>query len=622
MLSGIGLSVTSLILFVVGFLLALTANFSRRARIVLGSATALYLFLLSFYLASDHFTGEGINQATLFHVRYGFQGAGFLEYLDIITTSVLLALLGIALFLWFLCKKTTPVRSAHVWIRRLAAVLLLILALLINPATVDIHRLTFPEKNAVAATHDFVDYYSPGEINPLPQDKRNLVFIYLESLEQTYFDDSLFPGLVDGLTGLESESIFFTDIGETHGAGWTIAGMVATQCGLPLYVPVSGNSMSGMDVLMPDALCLGDVLAAEGYRLSFYGGADLSFAGKGKFYSSHHFDEVKGRQELLAQVQDPDYLNSWGLFDDELFALSFKRFRELAGSGERFGLFLLTLDTHHPHGHPSASCSDVIYQDGTNPILNAVACSDHLVSRFVERIRSSEFGKDTVIVIASDHLAMRNTASDRLSKGQRRNLFMILDPALEQARVVDKKGTTLDVGTTLLPFLGYQGTIGLGRDLLGDTDSLAVEFPRLNKQLRSWQTEIEAFWSYPRIEQSLEVDADARAVRIDGRTFSVPVLLKLNEDLETELRFEIERTAREKKLLYQVRHFDTVTPFAWVDRCSQISEVATSRYDGDLCLAVGRMDNRYQKRTLQGEVVVIDRTFSFSAAEIHRMLFE
>jgi hypothetical protein len=32
----------------------------------------------------------------------------------------------------------------------------------------------------------------------------------------------------------------------------------------------------------------------------------------------------------------------------------------------------LTLDTHHPDGHPSRSCDGSIYRDGSNPILNAV----------------------------------------------------------------------------------------------------------------------------------------------------------------------------------------------------------------------------------------------------------
>ena len=40
--------------------------------------------------------------------------------------------------------------------------------------------------------------------------KRNVVFIYAEGLERTYFDETLFPGLINKLRVLESKGTYFT----------------------------------------------------------------------------------------------------------------------------------------------------------------------------------------------------------------------------------------------------------------------------------------------------------------------------------------------------------------------------------------------------------------------------
>ena len=48
-----------------------------------------------------------------------------------------------------------------------------------------------------------------------------------------------------------------------------------------------------------------------------------------------------------------------------------------------FNLTLLTVDTHHPTGNASHSCSK--YGAIDNSILHAVHCTDYLVGRFIER---------------------------------------------------------------------------------------------------------------------------------------------------------------------------------------------------------------------------------------------
>lgn len=92
------------------------------------------------------------------------------------------------------------------------------------------------------------------------------------------------------------------------------------------------------------------------------------------------------------------------------------------------------MDTHHPYGHVSKSCKTQTYKDGSNTMLNAVACSDELITRFIKQIQDSPYGNNTIIVVGSDHLSMHNMAIDELMKGKRRNQLMIIDPRYKRGK--------------------------------------------------------------------------------------------------------------------------------------------------------------------------------------------
>lgn len=395
-------------------------------------------------------------------------------------------------------------------------------------------------RDVSSSTSDFYNYYKIPTIREGNSRKKNLLFIYAEGLERTYFDEALFPGLITHLREIESEAFSFTDIRQVPNTNFTIAGMVASQSGIPLFSKSGNNSMGGMDEFLPGAKSLGDLLKNEGYYLSFYGGANLIFAGKGKFYKTHGFDEVKGYVELVHSTKNTAYRSNWGLYDDTLLDLAYDRFMELSESEERVGMFLVTLDTHHPNGHMSRSVEHLQYSDGSNSILNSIVGSDYLLAEFINRVRDSKHGDDTVIVLVSDHLALRNTATPILSKGQRRNLFLILDPDRRgTSEGINTRGSSFDIGVTVLPFIGYQGLIGLGRDLLNaDLNEEEIAHIASRDSLYGWKDDILRFWEFPRLDKSIEVMVESKTVKVDERIFSLPILIELGPDYETTLKFE------------------------------------------------------------------------------------
>jgi phosphoglycerol transferase len=126
---------------------------------------------------------------------------------------------------------------------------------------------------------------------------------------------------------------------------------------------------------------------------------------------------VSGLETLTPNLPDPKYLGPWGLQDDTLFGLAKEKLATLSAGTNPFALVMLTLDTHHPNGHANTNraCQNVTYGDGSNAMLTSVKCADRLAAEFIRSIRNSPMAEDTVIVVASDHVAMVNGAADQLS---------------------------------------------------------------------------------------------------------------------------------------------------------------------------------------------------------------
>ncbi len=306
---------------------------------------------------------------------------------------------------------------------------------------------------------------------------RNVVWIYMESLERIYTDNQIFPGLTPNLNRLRSQGLDFTGMESFPGATYTIAGMFASQCGAPLITSPfsafdagSGNNNSE-DSFQPDLVCFGDVLHAAGYQQVFMGGAPISFSSKGLFYKLHGYDQALGKNELEADYQGKLPKSGWGLYDSDLFDLAIKQYKALEKAGKPFNLTVITLDTHPPHGRPSANC--VPYAESPNSVLQATYCSDSLIARFIKELSNEPKFRDTVVVLMSDHLEMANDADPLYPKSyHRRPLFFVLNAGEGERKT---KIYHMDVAPTVLGLMGVRTNAsfiaGADRSAVGSSDS-------------------------------------------------------------------------------------------------------------------------------------------------------
>lgn len=437
-------------------------NNARYRKVWPWSLVPLSLWGVYVYLA-DSFGIVDLG-AVFFHLQAGISkhgGAG----------KMLTAVLYTLIMIGVLASVTWLSRHDQRW--RLAERFFAIVLLASNPLLFGLGQ-----RSAAIVTDDGAWLDRRYQLPPTQELKNppNLLLMYLESIERTYANE-LFGDAYANLNALGERGAVFEGVRQMNNTGWTMAGMIASQCGVPLMPAglLHDSQFEPLSKVVPGVDCLGDILAKQGYQLSYLGGASSQFAGKGLFYRGHHFSTVKGREELEPLLEDPEYVNSWGLFDDTLYDITADEIRRLNSKHNGpWGVVSLNLAGHAPHGYPSQSCVPQQGEFDGQDILYSVECSTWLARQLVERLESEGLLDNTVVVILSDHLTMRVPVWDQLTALDRDNTLIMLGDAIPPQRI-RRDATMLDVFPTLLDALGFrlkEQRAGLGTSLFSDKQTL------------------------------------------------------------------------------------------------------------------------------------------------------
>ncbi|TLF53808.1 phosphatidylglycerol--membrane-oligosaccharide glycerophosphotransferase [Halomonas urmiana] len=457
------------------------------ARVWPWSLVPLVLWGLYVYLAASF--GEVDLGAVFFHLQAGISehgGSGRLVSALLHTLSMLLLLVS---FTWL-------VRVDRRW--RTTERLLAVVLLAGNPMLYGLGQ-----RGAAIVTDDgaWLDrQYVAPVILDAPRAPPNLLLLYLESIERTYADRERFGDAYAPLEALGERALVVEGVRQLDNTGWTMAGMIASQCGTPLMPAglLHDSQFEPLGRVVPGVDCLGDLLAERGYALSYLGGASTRFAGKGVFYRDHGFDRVMGREELEPRLPDPDYVNSWGLYDDTLYDFTVEEIRRLERQGGPWGLVNLSISGHAPNGYPARACRERQGEfDGTD-ILYSVECSAWLARRLVQRLEAEGLLENTLVVVASDHLTMRVSAWEQLVAEERENTLMLMGERVAPRRV-RVEASTMDILPTVLEAMGFVidwHRAGLGVSLLSDQPTLIEEhgLETLNARLREETALQERLW--------------------------------------------------------------------------------------------------------------------------------
>ena len=333
------------------------------------------------------------------------------------------------------------------------------------------------------------EYRDPKEVQiTFPEEKRNLVYIVLESMETSYLSTdqggALEHNLIPELFDLAQENINFSHnetVGgfrQITGASWTVGSLVAQSGGVPLKVPDGiadqQNGYGQQGEFLPGLTTLQSILHENGYYQAMMFGSDARYAGRKTYFTTHGVDQI---YDLFTARSDglipEDYRAWWGFEDLYLFSYAKDKLTEIAAQEQPFAFLMLTADTHHVGGYPCRLCIKK-YSENYD---NVISCSSAQTAKFIAWLTEQPFYENTTVIIVGDHNSMdagyfkRNVAEDY----QRHIYNCFINSAADATSTANRQFTAMDLFPSTLAAMGctIEGDrLGFGTNLFSGAPTL------------------------------------------------------------------------------------------------------------------------------------------------------
>ncbi len=328
------------------------------------------------------------------------------------------------------------------------------------------------------------NYVDPDHVTiTFPEKKRNLIYIFLESMETTFGDEKAgekkTPNYIPELMELAGENINFSHtegIGGAYsvaGTTWTASAMVSHTSGVPVKIAFTATTYGAEDEFMPGLTSLGEILEKEGYNQTLLVGSDAAFHGRELYFTQHGAYQIADVNSLKEEGRlDEDYREWWGFEDEKLFAYAKEELLRLSEEEEPFNFTMLTADTHFPDGYSCRLCEDQ-YE---SPYANVLSCSSRQVDEFLSWIKEQPFYENTTVIITGDHLTMDAEFMDGVPEDYVRTVYnCFLNTPIAPVKEKERGFATFDMFPTTLAALGAEiegERLGLGTNLFSSEKTL------------------------------------------------------------------------------------------------------------------------------------------------------
>ena len=443
------------------------------------------------------------------------------EYLDVCAVpAILILMLVIVLFIaWRKKKRWYVVMGASI------IVPIIVSGVSVYGAWNELDVGGYMDGQSTYSTFIDDNYVDPADVTlTFPEKKRNLIYIFLESMEMTYadkenggaFDENVIPEL----TALAQENEDFS--GEDKqlnggyamtGATWTMGAMFAHTSGLPLSISIDGNDMNTQEHFFAGAVTLGDILENAGYSQNLMIGSDATFGGRRLYFTEHgHYNIYDYNYAIENGLIPEDYRVWWGYEDEKLFGFAKDKLTELSQQDAPFNFTMLTVDTHFEDGYPCELCTD---EFGDNQYANVMACSSRQVKAFVDWIQQQDFYENTTIVISGDHPTMDSDFCEGIDEDYTRRVYTTYINADADLETSEKRNyTTFDNFPTTLAALGVKidgNRLGLGTNLFSSTQTLTERFgiDKEDSELKKKSKMMEKLANIREVKEDIAVQAEA-----------------------------------------------------------------------------------------------------------------
>lgn len=447
------------------------------------------MFLTFAYLWAQATFGNIGMEEIVFHLNMPLKGTPHEMFLDFFLKVICLTVLfgSIAAYALTLSK----------WVRKNIVVFTVVSSIVLSMWTIG---LLYIANNAFGFTEYMQDrseassfiaehYVDPDGVNlTFPNEKRNLICIYVESAESSLQDKANGGGFdinyIPEMTALAQQNISFSQNNFMIGASvapysnWTIAALVAETAGIPLKLANTDNlgaKMGEYDDFLPGVISLGDILKNADYQNYFMAGSDFDFGGRTEYFTQHGDYEIWDYYTAIENEKIPsDYYEWWGFEDKKLYEYAKEELLKIAADDKPFNFSLLTVDTHFEDGYVCPDCN--LMEEGGR-YANVWRCASRQLDEFVTWIQQQDFYKNTTIVILGDHLTMDVDFFDNIVVD--RGVYnTFINTTIEPINEKNRKFTTMDFFPTVLAAMGVEiegNRLGLGTNLFSEKSTISED---------------------------------------------------------------------------------------------------------------------------------------------------
>ena len=349
----------------------------------------------------------------------------------------------------------------------------------------NIHFFTYISNQIYSSTYIEENYIEPKNVNiTFPEEKQNLIYIFLESMENTYSSKEnggdQKENLIPNLTKIANENISFSNTDKLGGAlslngtAWTVAAMVGQTSGLPLKINTSSNGIIDLSNFFPNSKTVGEILQENGYTNYLLLGSDSNYGYRKNYFEKHGNYQI---YDLNTAIENKEMTEEdivwWGFDDDDLYSKAKRQLLEISKKDEPFNYTMLTVDTHFEDGYLADTCKDKFKDQYSNVIY----CADDKISKFINWIEQQDFYENTTIILVGDHLSM-DTDYFKNNNYIRTTYNAIINSKINPKKSENRQFTSLDMFPTTLAALGADiegDRLGLGTNLYSDSKTIIEE---------------------------------------------------------------------------------------------------------------------------------------------------
>lgn len=293
--------------------------------------------------------------------------------------------------------------------------------------------------------------------------KKNLVIILEESLGARFVGELGGLDITPELDKLYQQGWGFDNLYATGTR--SVRGIEAITTG---FTPSPSRSVVKLSKSQHNFFSLADVLSQEGYKTQFIYGGESHFDNMKSFFLGNGFNDIVD----INHIDNPQFISSWGVSDEDLFNQADKELTKLSNSTEPFFSLVFTSSNHDPFDIPQGKVS---LPKGHNPENYkrdlAIKYADYALGKFINKAKTRSYWENTVFLVVADH-DVRVFGSEPVPLKSFHIPAVILNSDMKSKRD-PRLVSQIDLPVTLMSLLGIdQATPMLGFDL---TKSYPVE---------------------------------------------------------------------------------------------------------------------------------------------------